>query len=108
MSIALLAIPTGIAVPYLRSAFTLISMLFIAARPILGLGFLAAFAWLFKPLLRGLARACLMSLKPRRMMKEREQRAAMQNALTLNHMARELDTVQPNLAAELRLLAARG
>lgn len=36
------------------------------------------------------------------------ERRTQRNILALNQMANELDTKQPSLAAELRLLAARG
>jgi hypothetical protein len=36
------------------------------------------------------------------------ERRTQRNILALNQMADELDTTQPSLAAELRLLAARG
>ncbi|TFW05457.1 hypothetical protein E4K72_11300 [Oxalobacteraceae bacterium OM1] len=78
------------------------------ARPALGLSALAAVLLVFKPLLTGLLRAALLAVKPRQSLEERSMRTRMQSVLALNQMARDLDTTQPGLAAELRSLAARG
>lgn len=78
------------------------------ARPLLGLGLFASFLMFFKPIISGLLRAALLVLKPRRSLDQRKARNTLRSVLMLNRMARELDVAQPNLAAELRLLAARG
>ncbi|WP_420475425.1 hypothetical protein [Noviherbaspirillum sp. ST9] len=77
------------------------------ARPLLGLGVLAALMVVFKPLLVGLLRAALLVVKPRKSLEERSQRSMLQSVLMLNRMAREFDGVQPSLANELRAIASR-
>jgi hypothetical protein len=77
------------------------------ARPLLGLGILAALMVVFKPLLVGLLRAALLVIKPRKSLEERSQRSMLQSVLMLNRMARDLDRVQPSLANELRAIASR-
>ena len=89
------------ALPFLRSAA-------VAARPLLGLGALVSLLMLFRPLVVGLFRAAVIAIVPRRSVEERKHRRTLSGVLLLNRMARELDTTQPNLAAEMRLLAARG
>lgn len=77
------------------------------ARPLLGLGVLAALMVVFKPLLVGLLRAALLVVRPRKSLEERSQRSMLQSVLMLNRMARDLDRVQPSLANELRAIASR-
>jgi len=77
------------------------------ARPLLGLGVLAALMVVFKPLLVGMLRAALLVVKPRKSLEERSQRSMMQSVLMLNRMARDLDRVEPSLANELRAIASR-
>ena len=77
------------------------------ARPLLGLGVLAALMVVFKPLLVGMLRAALLVIKPRKSLEERSQRSMLQSVLMLNRMAREFDNVQPSLANELRAIASR-
>lgn len=50
--------------------------------------------------------AVLMMFKPHRSVKEHAPRRSPEDVLMLDQMARELDTTQPDLALELRLLAA--
>lgn len=77
------------------------------ARPLLGLGVLAALMVVFKPLLVGLLRAALLVIKPRKSLEERSQRSMLQSVMMLNRMARDLDRVEPSLANELRAIASR-
>ena len=77
------------------------------ARPLLGLGILAALMVVFKPLLVGLLRAALLAIKPRKSLEERSARTMLQSVMMLNRMAHDLDRVQPNLANELRAIASR-
>ncbi len=108
MSIAFLALPVENALPYVRPMLAGIGIAAVALRPFLGLGLLAALLWLFKPMLLGIARATFLLFKPRRSFARRAGQQNVRNIQTLNRMARELDTMQPSVAAELRLLAARG
>lgn len=78
------------------------------ARPLFGLGVLAALLFVFKPLLVGALRAALLVIKPRATLEERSSRYTMQSVLMLNRMASELETTQPSLASELRAIAVRG
>lgn len=108
MSIAALAFPVEAALPFFRPFLATLGVAVVALRPLIGLGIFAAVLWLFKPLVRGLARAGALLFKPRYSLEERNQRRTLRGIVALNRMARELDTQQPSLAAELRLLAARG
>jgi hypothetical protein len=104
MSILAIAFPAEAALPALQAlAGNILSL----ARPALGLGVLAAVLVTFKPLLVGLLRAALLVVKPRRSLQERSERRILQSVLMINRLAREYETTQPSLAAELRSIAAR-
>ena len=105
MSFLTLAFPIQAAIP---AAQTFAGAAVSVARPLLGLGALAAVLVMFKPLLVGLLRAALLVFKPRRSLEERATRRTMESAMMLNRMARELETSQPSLASELRFMASRG
>jgi hypothetical protein len=62
---------------------------------------------LFKPLLRGIARALLLVVRPKLNKEQRLQRRLMNDAMMLNRMLNAMDGA-PSHAAELRALAARG
>lgn len=108
MSFATLAAPFESVIPFARPALTSFGIAAVALRPLIGLGLLAAALWLFKPLLRGAARAVYILFHPRRPLAERAALRSLNSVRMLQRMARELDSQQPNVAAELRLLAARG
>ena len=76
------------------------------ARPLLGLGILATLLMMFKPLLTGLLRTGLFIFTPRAALQQGTGRRTLQNVEMLNNTVRELETSQPNLAAELRSMAA--
>ncbi|RJG07644.1 hypothetical protein D3870_18040 [Noviherbaspirillum cavernae] len=78
------------------------------ARPLLGLSALVAFLMVFKPLLRGLLRAAVLTVAPRLSVEERNARSKVRGALMLNRLANAYDEFQPGQAAELRALAGRG
>jgi hypothetical protein len=78
------------------------------ARPLLGLGIIAALLVAFKPLLVGVLRAAMLVISPRKSLEERNARRKAKSALAVNLLAREFDATQPNQAAELRSLASRG
>ncbi|OGB20561.1 MAG: hypothetical protein A3I66_05790 [Burkholderiales bacterium RIFCSPLOWO2_02_FULL_57_36] len=78
-----------------------------AARPLIGLGIFAALLVVFKPLVAGMLHAAMLVITPRKPLEERKAREKFQGILMLNRMARQYDSTQPNLAAELRSLAAR-
>src|SRR3569833_2610329 len=72
MSLLSLAFPVHAALPAAEAlAGTAVS----AARPILGMGAIAAVLVIFKPLLTGLLRAALLAVKPRRSLDERSLRS---------------------------------
>lgn len=96
-----IAFPVEAAIPVAK-AFTGL------ARPLAGLTILVTLLALFKPLIVGVLRAALLVIKPRKSLQERKARSDVQAVRTLNRMARDLDSSQPNLAAELRTLASRG
>jgi hypothetical protein len=105
MSILSIAFPVEAALPALQ-AFA--GNAVAAARPMIGLGVVAAILVAFKPLLVGLLRAALLVVKPRQTLEQRSSRRTLESILMLNRMARDLESTQPNLAAELRSIAARG
>lgn len=104
MSILTIAFPAEAALP---AAQAFAANAVAIARPLLGLGVLAALILTFKPLLVGLLRAALLVVKPRRSLEERAARRTLQSVLMLNRMARDLDSTQPGLANELRSIASR-
>jgi hypothetical protein len=77
------------------------------ARPLLGLGMMAALMMVFKPLLIGLLRAALLVIKPRQSLEQRSARAQMRSVMKLNRMARDIESAHPSLASELRAIASR-
>lgn len=100
MSILSIAMSADAAIPALQTLGS-------AARPLIGLGIFAALLVLFKPLIAGFLRAALLVISPRKALEERKADNKVQSALMLNRMARDLDRLQPSLAAELRSFAAR-
>jgi hypothetical protein len=99
--LSIAAFPVQAAIPAAEAAIGL-------ARPLLGLSAVAAFLMIFRPLLVGLLRAALLVVSPRQSFAVRSARTRLQGVRTLNRMARDFDSTQPNLAAELRNLASRG
>ncbi len=104
MSLLSAAFPLQAALP---AAEVIAGSAMAVARPALGLGVLAVFALMFKPLLIGLLRAALLVVKPRQSIEQRIARRNMKDLLLLNRLAHEVEACQPNLAVELRNLAAR-
>ncbi|WP_136419232.1 MULTISPECIES: hypothetical protein [Oxalobacteraceae] len=105
MSILTIAIPAESALPALQ---VLVANALNVIRPLLGVGVLAAVLVAFKPLLIGLLRAALLVVKPRRSLAEREERRQLKSIMQINRMAREVESLHPSLAAELRSIASRG
>lgn len=101
MSFMAIAFPAQVAVPVAQTFANY-------ARPLLGLGIFATLLMIFKPLVLGVFRAALLAVKPRRSLEQRNLRSKLQGVLMLNRMANEMDSSQPSLAAELRMLASRG
>jgi hypothetical protein len=104
MSILTVAFPAEAALPALQA---LASHAMTVVRPLLGLGVLAAVLVVFKPLLVGVLRAALLVIKPRQSLEERSSRHMLESVAMLNRMARDVESVHPSLAAELRSLASR-
>jgi hypothetical protein len=77
------------------------------ARPLFGLGALATFFVMFKPMLLGMFQAIRLVFSPRLTLEERNSRRTLQGVLMLNRMARDIEQFEPNQAAELRQLASR-
>ncbi|HJV81199.1 hypothetical protein [Noviherbaspirillum sp.] len=105
MSILTIAIPAESALPALQ---VLVANALNVIRPLLGVGVLAAVLVAFKPLLIGLLRAALLVVKPRRSLEEREERRQLKSIMQINRMARDVESLHPSLAAELRSIASRG
>ena len=79
----------------------------IFARPLVGLGALATFFVMFKPMLLGVFQAIRLVFNPRLTLEERNSRRKLQGVLMLNRMARDIEQFEPSQAAELRQLASR-
>jgi hypothetical protein len=77
------------------------------ARPLFGLGALATMLMVFKPMVVGVLQAIRLVFRPRLTLEERNGRRILQGVLMLNSMARDLESREPNQAAELRQLASR-
>lgn len=77
-----------------------------AVETMLGLSLAVAVLVLFKPLLRGVARALMLVLKPKLTKEERLYRRKMHDVMMLNRMLNGMEG-SPSHAAELRALAAR-
>jgi len=102
MSVFAFALPAEIA---LFDASALLAAT--ALRPLLGLGALATLMVYFKPLWMGILRAALMLIKPRKSLEQRIARSKFRGQQLIRRMANDHAVSQPNLAAELRLLAVR-
>jgi len=99
-----IAFPATSALPVAEVA---ISTLVAAARPLIGLSILTTMLLVFKPLITGMLRALKLAIFPN---KTREEKSALRNLrsmLAVRHIANELDSTSPNMAAELRALASR-
>ncbi|HEX8605086.1 MAG TPA: hypothetical protein VF774_20750 [Pseudoduganella sp.] len=77
-----------------------------ALQVLLACAFAVGFLVLFKPLLRGLALAALLVVKPKLSKEQRLQRRQMRDAALLKRL-RNSHKVSPSEAAELQALAAR-
>lgn len=108
MSFAILVAPAESALPFIRPALTALGVAMMAARPLLGIGLVAVFVWLFKPLISGVGRASLLLFRKSDPIAKQQQREMLRAVIALNRMARDVEADQPNLAAELRQLAGRG
>ena len=74
---------------------------------VLGAVFLATLLNLFKPLLKGIARALYLVVKPKQSRDQRLAERQMLDAALLNTMVKAMDGGSPSHAAELRALASR-
>lgn len=99
------AIPLQAALPYAQSTLRVAGAV---GRPLLGFGALMSFFVFFRPLIAGAFHAVKLMFSPAQSLEERKGRRTLSGILMLNRMANDLDESQPNLAAELRLLAGRG
>jgi hypothetical protein len=77
-----------------------------ALQILLGAALALSMLLLFKPLLRGIARALLLIVRPKLNKEQRLQRRLMKDAMMLNRMLNAMDGA-PSHAAELRAMAAR-
>lgn len=77
-----------------------------AAMPLVGLCAVIAMGLIFKPLLRGIFRAVLLMIKPRKSLERRIADNQIVGRKMARRMANDQAGSQPSLAAELRLLAS--
>lgn len=80
---------------------------FAVARPLIGLGLLAAVLVFFKPMLSGLLRAALLVIKPNVTAEQRIERERTKGLWLINRVATDVEIAHPGLASELRAIAAR-
>jgi len=108
MSLSLSILPVHALLPVLSPVHLALAKISSVARPLQGAGLVAALMWLAKSVSHGPLRSAsaLISSKPITAAQPVKRTAA--NIAMLNRMASELDTQQPQMAAELRLLAAQG
>lgn len=85
-----------------------LSSIVASARPLLGVGILTTTLIVFKPLITGMLRACLLLLQPKLSREEKTAKRNLRNILTIHRIANDMDNSSPSMAAELRALAARG
>jgi hypothetical protein len=108
MSILTLAYPAQEATAIVQA----FSSSFVATlRPMLGAGILAiigVFAVVFKPVVIGVLRAVQLVIQPKVSVAQTQLLERLEGAQMLNQLAKDADATQPNLAAEMRYLAARG
>ena len=108
MSILTLAYPVQAAISL---AQTFSSSVVLALRSVLGIGILGVvtvFVMVFKPLIVGFLRAVHLVIQPRISAQQRQLLQRLEGVQLLNQLAKDVDATQPNLAAEMRYLAARG
>ncbi len=105
MSFLNIAFPATSAMPVAQIA---LSSIIASARPLLGFGILTTTLIVFKPLILGMLRACLLLVHPKLSREEKAAKRNLRNILTIRRMANDLDSSSPSMAAELRALAARG
>jgi hypothetical protein len=101
--------PLESAVPAAEDALAMAALMLRTAG---GLGALIAMLMLFRPLLTGVWHALVITIKPRlslqqRILQRQQQQRRYQSTSMLNHGADENNISQPDLASELRNLAAR-
>ena len=104
MSLFAFALPAEMA---LFDASALLAAAAAALRPVLGLGALATLMVVFKPLWMGILRAALILIKPRKSLEQRIARSKFKGQQLMRRLANDQAVSQPNLAAELRMLAGR-
>jgi hypothetical protein len=96
--------PVQSLVPAMQS-FTSTAVLY--SRPLLCLVILMMLLTIFRPMVVGVFQAIRLVFSPRLTLEERNGRRILQGVLTLNRMARDLESSEPSQAAELRQLASR-
>jgi hypothetical protein len=75
-----------------------------AIQTLLGMTFCVALLMLFKPLLRGIARALVLLVKPRLSKEQRLARRQMNDAMIVKRMLQAMDGSASSQAADLRAL----
>lgn len=105
MSNVMLAVPVHAVV---SAAQNIAAPLVVPAGYLLAVGALIGLIALFRPLLTGLLRAGVLALKPYVSLEERLFHRKLSGFFMLKAVARDFDSTQPNLAAELRRFAYRG
>lgn len=97
----------SIAFPF-EAAFAFAGVAASAARPLIGISVFATLFLVFKPLIKGLLHAAVLLVSPKKSIEDRRNEDKFKTVKLLHRMAREYDSTQPNLAAEMRQLASRG
>ncbi|HEY8102045.1 MAG TPA: hypothetical protein VIF82_14975 [Burkholderiaceae bacterium] len=108
MSILTLAYPAQAAVSVAQTFAGFFAGALRSALGIAAFGLIAIFAMVFKPLIIGVLRAGRLVIQPRVSAQQRQLLLKLEGVQLLNKLAKDADATQPNLAAEMRYLAARG
>lgn len=104
MGFLVLGFPLEAVMPVSNS---IVGMATTAARPLIGFGIFATLLVIFRPLISGLIRAAMLLVAPRKSLDERRAEAHVQDVVTVNRLARRLESQHPSLAAELRSMSCR-
>lgn len=108
MSILTLAYPAQAAASIAQTFGSLFAVTLRSALGVGIIGVIALFTMVFRPLIIGALRAGRLVIQPRVSAQQRQLLQRLKGVQLLDRLAKEADVTQPNLAAEMRYLAARG
>lgn len=107
MSIITLAYPAQIAITLAETISVFVAFVVRSAFGLAIFTILATLVFVFKPLLIGIVRATQLVLHPRISAQQRHLLSKLKGARQMYRLANDVEANQPNLAAEIRFIAAR-